>query len=80
MHPPQEPGALVDDFREQTGVTFRFVPDETFSLGQFAFPPGVAFPYPRDVVVDRDLTIRSIKNSFDADEMTALVEALLAEP
>jgi len=79
IHPPSDPSPLVDDFRQQTGVTFPLVPDEKLTLNQFRFPPGVDFPYPRDVVVGKDLTIRSIKNSFDADETRALIDQLLAE-
>ena len=35
-----DPG-MVMDFQEQTGVGFPLVEDETYTLGQFAFPPGV---------------------------------------
>jgi len=70
---------LLQDFREQTGVTFPLLPHQG-SLSQFSFPPGVGYPYPRDIVVGKDGTIRSIRNSFDVDEMTALINELLAEP
>jgi len=70
---------LLMDFQEQTGVTIPLVEDAARTLGLFAFPAGVGYPYPRDIVVGKDLTIHSIKNSFDADEMRALVEQLLAE-
>lgn len=79
LHRASDPTELVLDFQVQTGVTFSLLPDERNTLGQFAFPPGVDFPYPKDVVVDQNLTIRSIKNSFDADEMQALIDELLAE-
>ena len=79
IHPPSDPASLVDDFRQQTGVTFPLLPDVSHTLGQFTFPPGVQFPYPRDVVVDKNLTIRAIKNSFDADETRELIDQLLAE-
>lgn len=79
IHQPSEDPDLIADFAEQTGVTFPLVPDEAYTLGQFAFPPGVNFPYPRDVVVDKNGIVRSIKNSFSEAEMVALIEELLAE-
>jgi len=69
---------LLADFVEQTGVTFPIV-DGRDTLSGFAFPPGVNFPYPRDVVIGKDLTVRSIRNSFNAGEMRDLVERLIAE-
>ena len=78
IHKSSEPPELIEDFREQTGITFPLVADDG-SLGQLSFPPGVGFPYPRDVVVGKDLRIRMIRNSFDVDEVSALVEELLAE-
>ncbi len=75
---PGEPVDLLADFREQTGVTFPLLPDEA-TLRQFAFPPGVGYPYPRDIVVDKNLRVRSIKNSFHPEEMEALIQQLLAE-
>lgn len=74
-----EPADLLGDFREQTGVTFPFLADEGYTLGKLAYPSGVGYPYPRDVVIGKDGVIRSIKNSFDVDEMDALVQALLQE-
>ena len=73
-----ESGAQLQDFRKQTGVTFPFVEDQN-TLGAFAWPDGVGYPYPRDVVIGKDLTVHSIKNSFDVAEMDALIQALLAE-
>ncbi len=74
-----ESPALLDDFREQTGVTFPFAADVNSTLGQLSFPPGVGYPYPRDVVIGKDLTVHSIKNSFDLGEMDELVQQLLRE-
>lgn len=75
---PGDPQPLVDDFIEQTGVTFPIVSDQG-TLRSFDFPTGVGFPYPRDVVIGKDLTVRSIKNSFDVGEVDTLVQQLLAE-
>ena len=44
-----------------------------------AFPHGVGYPQPRDVVIDRNGVVRSIESSFDVAEMTALVEQPLAQ-
>ncbi len=77
IHPGDPPGAVAD-FVEQTGITFPVLADDG-TLWKFAYPPGVGYPYPRDVVIGKDLQIRSIKNSFNVTEMDALVQALLAE-
>ena len=79
LYRPHENPAQLEDFREQTGVTYPFVSDVNGTLGQLAFPPGVGYPYPRDVVIGKDLTVRAIKNSFDLAEMDTLVQQLLRE-
>ena len=66
------------DFIDQTGVTFPIV-NHQGTISELSFPPGVGYPYPRDVVIGKDLTIRSIRNSFNAEEMDVLVQQLLAE-
>ncbi len=60
-------------------MTFPLVKDKG-TLGKFDFPEGVGYPYPRDVVIGKDLTVRSIKNSFDSNEMDGLIQQLIAEP
>jgi hypothetical protein len=60
LHPNENPAQLAD-FVEQTGITFPVVPSNG-TLNMFAFPPGVQYPYPRDVVIGKDLTVRSLKN------------------
>lgn len=73
-----EPPEQVEDFAEQTGVTFPLIGDQnTRSL--FAYPQGVGYPYPRDVVIDKNLNVRSIRNSFNVDEMDALIQRLMIE-
>jgi len=74
----EDPNSIAD-FAEQTGVLMPLVPDSEGTLGDLAFPAGVGFPYPKDVIVGKDLRIRSIRNSYNADEMEALIEELLAE-
>lgn len=68
----------IADFIAQTGITFPVLSDQG-SFTQLAFPQGVGYPYPRDVIIGKDLTIRSIKNSFNPDDTDALVQQLLAE-
>jgi len=74
-----EPSDLLADFQKQTGVSFPIVRDPNETLRKFAFPQGVGYPYPRDVVIDKNLVVRDIKNSFNAAEMDKLVSSLLAE-
>ncbi len=76
---PGEPVGLVRDFVEQTGITFPILVDQKSTLDLFAFPPGVNASAPRDVVIDQTLTVRSIKNSFDADEIRSRIDELLDE-
>lgn len=78
LHPGEEPGLLAD-FLEQTGITFPIITSQN-TAWDFEYPPGVGYPYPRDVIIGKDLTVRSIKGSFNIQETEALVEALLAEP
>lgn len=76
IHPSHEDPGQLADFAAQTGVTFPLVADQgTKSL--FAYPPGVGYPYPRDVVVGKDLTIHAIENSYDVDAMDTLIQQLL---
>ena len=75
---PGDPPAAVANFIEQTGITFPVVADNN-TLYQFSYPSGVGYPYPRDIVIGKDLTVRSIKNSFNVAEMDALIQSLLAE-
>lgn len=78
LHPQESPQALAA-FLQQTGVTFPVVADTGGSLSKFDFPPGVGYPYPRDIVIGKDLRVRSIQNSFNVDEMDTLIQSLLAE-
>ena len=78
LHPGDSP-SQVADFIKQTGVTFPILRDETGTLGSLDFPQGVGYPYPRDVIVGKDSTIRAIRNSFNVEETDALVQQLLKE-
>ena len=66
------------DFQEQTGISFP-LREGNRTLAQFEFPVGVSYPYPRDVIVDQNLTIRAVRNSFDVEEIQGLLNEILAE-
>lgn len=78
IHAGESPDQLAD-FVEQTGVTFELLADEGHTVSHFQYNDGVGYPYPRDVVIGPDLIIRSSENSFNADEMEALIQEILAE-
>jgi len=68
----------VRAFIEQTGVTFPIVRGDT-TYSEYANPDGAISPYPLDVIIDREGTIRYLRHEFDGDAMVAQVEQLLAE-
>jgi peroxiredoxin len=78
LHPGENPKQL-SDFIKQTGVTFPVVSDTGGTLNSFAFPSGVSYPYPRDVIIGKDLTVRAIRNSFNVTAVDTLVQQLLKE-
>ena len=71
-----DPPDALADFMEQTGVTFPVV-DSRGTAGLFNYPPGVGYPYPRDIVIGPDLQVLSIRNSFNEGEIRAFIAALL---
>ena len=77
LHPGDDPAQLAN-FVVQTGITFPVVHSQG-TLGQFAFPSGVGYPYPRDIVIGKDMTVRAIRNSFNPGELDTLVQQLIAE-
>ncbi len=74
-----EPAKLLADFAEQTGITFPLVYSQG-TLQRFAFPPGVGYPFPRDVIVGPDLRIVSVKTSFSIEEVEADILSALGKP
>ncbi len=78
IHPGESPGPL-SDFVAQTGITMPVVADQG-TRWLFSYPTGVGFPYPRDVIIGKDGVIRDIRNSFNQQEVEALVQDLIAEP
>ena len=73
-----ESSSQLADFVAQTGVSYPIVEDQG-TLSQLGFPEGVGYPYPRDVIIDKNLTVRSIRNSFSVDETDTLIQQLLNE-
>ena len=78
IHPGESAGPL-SDFIAQTGLTMPVVADQG-TRWLFSYPTGVGFPYPRDVIIGKDGTVRDIRNSFNVTEVEALVQDLIAEP
>ena len=79
IHPSWESSSLVGDFVQQTGITYPVVPDND-TMWRFAYPPGANFPYPREVIIDKNLVIRSIESTFDVEEVQQVIDQLLSEP
>ncbi|MEM6295661.1 MAG: hypothetical protein AAGA54_30590 [Myxococcota bacterium] len=68
----------VGAFAEQTGVTFPLLLGDT-TRGSLAFSEASISPYPLDVILDRDGTIRYLRREFDVQAMQATLEQLLDE-
>ncbi len=73
-----ESAATITAFRDQTNVSFPLLLGDNTS-GQYANPDGSISPYPIDVIVDKQGTIRYLRHEFDAEAMRAMIEQLLAE-
>ena len=67
----------VADFVDQTGITFPVL-FGNYTLVSFAFPLD-GYPFPRQVLIGRDRTVRALKSDLDIAELTGQIEALLAE-
>ncbi len=66
------------DFVDGTGVSFPVMRDEDGTYFQYDITQESA-PFPLDVLVDKQGTIRLISERFDPDELQAHIDALLAE-
>ncbi len=66
------------NFADGTGVTFPVMRDEDGTYNAYDVTAESA-PFPLDVVIDKNGTIRAISERFDADELEALIDELLAE-
>ncbi len=70
--------ATVGAFAEQTGVTFPLLLGDT-TRGSLALSEATISPYPLDVILDRDGTIRYLRREFDVQAMQSTLEQLLGE-
>jgi peroxiredoxin len=68
----------VANFRDQTGVTFPLLLNDT-SKSKLAYPDGVISPYPIDVIIDKQGTIRYLRHDYDPAAMDETIQKLLAE-
>jgi hypothetical protein len=73
-----ESAQTVGAFAEQTQVSFPLLLDDT-TRGQLAFSDASISPYPLDVILDRDGTIRYLRREFDIEAMEAMMEQLVEE-
>ena len=70
--------AIVEQFIEQTGVTFPVGWDASSSY--FSYPQNNALsPFPLDVVVDKEGRIAYFSREYDGEAMRAVVHALMAQ-
>ena len=67
----------VLDFVSQTGATFPVVWDDG-GYDDFAWGPSIA-PFPRDVLIARDGTVRYLATEYQAAALEGAIEAALAE-
>mgnify|MGYP000220795759 CR=1 FL=1 len=73
-----ESAETVGAFQEQTQVSFPLLLQDT-TRSKLAFSDAAISPYPLDVILDRDGTIRYLRREFDVGAMEATLEQLLAE-
>lgn len=73
-----ESAATITAFRDQTNVSFPLLLGDT-TVNAYANPDGAISPYPVDVIVDQQGTIRYLRHEFDAQAMRAMIDQLLAE-
>ena len=74
----QESAATLSAFVEQTGVTFPILrEDQTYF--EYDVPEGAISPFPLDVIIDRQGTIRYLRHEFDGAAMDQTIQRLLTE-
>jgi len=76
LHGDEDP-KLLSDFVEQTGVTFPLVHGQ-YTIIDFDFGFD-GYPFPRQVVVDKQRRVRWMTNGLDVPALTELVERLVRE-
>ena len=73
-----ESQTTISAFRNQTGVTFPLLLGDT-TYSQYASPDGSISPYPLNVIVGKDGTIRYLSRQHDGAGMKSIIEQALAE-
>ena len=73
-----ETAATVAQFKEQTGVTFPLLRNDT-TYNQYANPDGKITPYPVDVISGGDGTIVYLRHEFDAAAMEQSISQALTQ-
>ncbi len=71
-----ESSVTVQAFKEQTGVTFPLLLNDS-SYFEYARSSAIS-PFPLDVILDGEGTIRYLQREFDGDAMRDTIESLLA--
>ena len=72
-----ESSVTVSAFRDQAGVTFPLLLNDS-SYFDYASSGSIS-PFPLDVIIDREGTIRYLRREYDGEAMAATLEVLLAE-
>jgi len=71
---------ILQQFREQTGVTFPIGWDDNATYSQFRGGGGDSIsPFPLDVIIDRGGTIRYVSREYEPAELGAAIESALAQ-
>ena len=73
-----ETPALVQQFAEQTGVTFPLLLNDT-TKNSYANPDGSITPYPLDVVADGSGTIVYLRHELDAAAIEQAIQQALSQ-
>lgn len=74
----QETPATVQAFKDQTGVTFPLLLDDT-TYDEYALSDPKITPYPLDVVAGGDGTIVYLRHELDIAAMEAAINAAISQ-
>lgn len=73
-----ESPATVAQFKEQTGVTFPLLLDDT-TYDLYANSDGSITPYPLDVIADPNGTIVYLRHELDIEALDAAIQQALGQ-
>ena len=74
-----ESPAMVQQFVDQTGVTFPMGFDTGETYKEYARGRAIS-PFPLDVIIDQQGRIVYAKRMYEGDAMVAVIDELLAQP